>query len=438
MKKRIFLVLSFILCVCMILSGCGNNLKMPTGEISSNGGRVVSIGNYIYYSNTYVDYSTLVSGDNKEGKTEHNSIYRIKTNSYGGLNKTEDGALKDVDKVFGKIAGFNKSNMFVVDEYLFFTSPNVHKDKSGEDRFDLTTLFRIKLDGTGLKEILTTKSSQGEFFLVNGQNPFLLIYDNDCISKITVGKKIGKLETLVSDVESVVFPKEYSNISTLYYTTKISEEDSSAGLSGNYLNKLNLLNNETEIISAKQVSQTITLVAYENNVLYYKKLDNGLTLYYKNAMTGSFEEHPSNNSMFVFNTDGTFRYQFMAKGTMEQLEFADNIAYVYNSKLFINDKQIDSDVTRIDAVNGDYVYYTTNSGMNRVSYIDKEIQNVTTQTSVREGTVEFAGEYVYYYAMIEETESETLYLYRVSVRSLDLNQKTNWECLSLVNETENK
>ena len=37
-------------------------------------------------------------------------------------------------------------------------------------------------------------------------------------------------------------------------------------------------------------------------------------------------EHPSNNSMFVFKTDGTFRYQFMAKGTMEELEFADNIA----------------------------------------------------------------------------------------------------------------
>lgn len=37
-------------------------------------------------------------------------------------------------------------------------------------------------------------------------------------------------------------------------------------------------------------------------------------------------EHPSNNSMFVFNKDGTFRYQFMAKGTMEELQFADNIA----------------------------------------------------------------------------------------------------------------
>lgn len=37
-------------------------------------------------------------------------------------------------------------------------------------------------------------------------------------------------------------------------------------------------------------------------------------------------EHPSNNSLFVFNTDGTFRYQYKADGTMEELAFADNLA----------------------------------------------------------------------------------------------------------------
>ncbi|MDO4177924.1 MAG: hypothetical protein Q4D21_01935 [Phascolarctobacterium sp.] len=37
-------------------------------------------------------------------------------------------------------------------------------------------------------------------------------------------------------------------------------------------------------------------------------------------------EHPSNNSLFVFNTDGTFKYQFMAKGTVEEIDFADKLA----------------------------------------------------------------------------------------------------------------
>lgn len=37
-------------------------------------------------------------------------------------------------------------------------------------------------------------------------------------------------------------------------------------------------------------------------------------------------EHPSNNSMFVFNYDGTFKYKYKALGTMEQIDFSGNIA----------------------------------------------------------------------------------------------------------------
>lgn len=37
-------------------------------------------------------------------------------------------------------------------------------------------------------------------------------------------------------------------------------------------------------------------------------------------------EHPSNNSMFVFNYDGTFKYKYRALGTMEQIDFSNNMA----------------------------------------------------------------------------------------------------------------
>ena len=36
-------------------------------------------------------------------------------------------------------------------------------------------------------------------------------------------------------------------------------------------------------------------------------------------------EHPSNNSIFLFDTEGNFKYQFQAEGTMEELAFADNL-----------------------------------------------------------------------------------------------------------------
>lgn len=37
-------------------------------------------------------------------------------------------------------------------------------------------------------------------------------------------------------------------------------------------------------------------------------------------------EHPSNNSMYVFNYDGTFKYKYRALGTMEAIEFAGKLA----------------------------------------------------------------------------------------------------------------
>ena len=37
-------------------------------------------------------------------------------------------------------------------------------------------------------------------------------------------------------------------------------------------------------------------------------------------------EHPSNNSLFVFNLDGSFKYQFKTKGTVEEIAFTNNLA----------------------------------------------------------------------------------------------------------------
>lgn len=37
-------------------------------------------------------------------------------------------------------------------------------------------------------------------------------------------------------------------------------------------------------------------------------------------------EHPSGNSIFVFDIDGKYRYQYRAEATMEELAFADNLA----------------------------------------------------------------------------------------------------------------
>ncbi len=135
MKKRIKYIFALLLCLCFVLSGCSTNLEMPKGEIDSQGGSVVCIGNYIYYANTFVDYTSLSGNANTDSTTKQNALYRLKTDDFGNTTKDDDELIENIEKVKDKIAGFNNSNMFIVGDYLYFTSPNTHKNKEGGDLF---------------------------------------------------------------------------------------------------------------------------------------------------------------------------------------------------------------------------------------------------------------------------------------------------------------
>ena len=217
MKKLFTYLACLLLCVSFLLTGCGTDLNVPTGDVLSNGGSVVTVGDYVYFANTYVDYSTLTGNANTESTTQHNSIFRVLTDEYGFTTTNEDGQIENVDEVYSKIAGFDNSNMYILGEYLYFTSPNAHKDNNGDDRFDLTTLYRMRLDGTGLREIFTTSEARGKFFFATGDENFVLIYDNSEVTKIGIGNNISSPETLVSDVTDVAFPSEFGSIDAFCY-----------------------------------------------------------------------------------------------------------------------------------------------------------------------------------------------------------------------------
>ena len=434
MKKIISILAVLVLSVCFIFTGCSKPLELPKGDVLSNGGSVVSIGNYVYYANTYVDYTTLVSGDNTEKTTKHNAIYRVKTDNNGYVTKDEDGKIENIEKVYDKIAGFNNSNMFVVGDYLYFTSPNVHKEqKTGNDRFDLTTLFRMKFDGSGLTEILTTKTSQGKFFLVTEKTPYLLIFDDNKISKLEIKDKLESLVVLVSDVLDAVFPKKYGKIDKVYYTTDISKDDKNLGLSGNYLNKLDLTT-KTTVQLGKPMSQTITLVAYENDTLYYKLLDkNGDSLYYGDNFTKGFGANQTQYTL-VGETDGEDSIsQFVPINE-------NNVVYKTESMIFLATKTetamasyqilVDEDAY-IEYVDGDYVYYSTENGLYRISYKDKDVQTVAEQKNIKQGSCDIAGEYIYFYAKLDTNTTENYYAFRANIKTAELG-RPKFECIATV------
>ena len=69
MKKFGTLVLVLLFSLCFILTGCSAPLKMPTNyeNVTSNGGFVVNVGNYLYFANGYKSYSSLKTASDNSG-----------------------------------------------------------------------------------------------------------------------------------------------------------------------------------------------------------------------------------------------------------------------------------------------------------------------------------------------------------------------------------
>lgn len=433
MKKSIKYVLALVLCLCFVLVGCTPKLEMPKGNIDSNGGSVVMVGDYVYYANTFVDYSSLSGNANEDKTTNQNALYRVKTDEFGYTTRDDDDFIENIEKVTTKISGFNNSNMFVVGNYLYFTSPNAHKNKKGEDLFKLTTLFRVKLDGTGRQEILSTETTQGKFFLVTEETPYLLVFDNSKIIKLTIGDKLGKIETLVSDVLDVVFPTNYGKLDAFYYTTDISEQDKTAGLSGNYLHKFDLTNNNQSLISRNE-RETISLVAFEDGKLYYKRLDAETkdSLYYSNTMQETFE-----NGEKVLTAVGETTSKDSTTDVISKFSIIneDNYVFEYNKKIMLNTETtpLVNEEAKIEKIYGDYVYYSTSKGLFRISYKDKKVQTVAEISNIKqgEGAVDIAGEYVYFYAKTANNSTDTYYCHRANNKIIE-DGRTKVECIAEV------
>ncbi len=258
---------------------------------------------------------------------------------------------------------------------------------------------------------------------MTGETPYLLIYDNEEISKLELKEKLSSAKVLASDVKSTVFPKEYGTLDYVYYTKDISKENQNAGLSGNKLFKLNTKTGESVEIQRDE-QQTLTLVAYEFGNLYYKKLKDGRTHYYSNSFVAGESEK---QLTYIDETSSSSISDFTPINK-------DNYVFKYNSKIMLNDDLggalVDKDAT-IELVYGDYVYYSTSDGIYRISYKDKNEQTVIKQENIKQGAMEIAGEYLYYYAQTTNNSTNTYYCHRANNKIIE-DGRTSAECIAEV------
>ncbi len=431
MKKFTFAVLTILVSFCFILSGCSKApLTMPQNcnVVYSNGGFVVGVDNYLYFGNAYKAYSDLKEKSDNEGegvKDKALNLNRVELNNDAQKSlKLDEDEKANYENVISKIVGYDTSNMFVVGENLYFTSPNVHKnaskdkDKYNTYEFNLNTLFKIKLDGSGLKEIYTTEKDGSKFCLTGGEKPTLLIYDNEKIMQVKCYEGATKTETLAEKVKSTVFPYENGvDFVDVYFTADREEDDQ---LTGDLVKKLNIKTGEiTAVNNMTAYKETITLISYNGERLFYTRTggaENRKGLFSNDFSTGSSEQKQRYDTSSFSATSKIYLIK------AEEYLTEDIFVFEYNNKIYIqkvstdNDaasKQITTDKSTIAFVDGTYVYYTTENGIYRVSVLgDNTVTQISDNKDFQSGALDFDGRYVYFYAKAENDTTSTKYLYR--------------------------
>lgn len=410
MKKILTFLCALLLSVGFLFAGCqGNKITVPENytKVVSNGGFVVGSGNYAYFANAYKSYQDLNSkSDNDASKNSEFGLKRqeidLEIANRTGLN------LKDVDlqNVLGKITAYENSNIYVVEQYLYFTTPNVHKSKTNEYEFNLTTLFRVKLDGTGLKEVYTTKSDNSKFYLTGGENKKILIFDDKTIKTVDVEKGSTSTKELVTGVESVVFPHgEEEELAYLYFTS--SREENS--FSGNILNKVSLATGETSIVFSVP-GETVTILAYDFGRLFFTRTGADLN-------AGLYSTNFQGNTIKHRNATDISNLIYVEC----ENENYNSFVFTYNNKLYSQLVTAENDMQDYTVLydknasakfsSGSYIYFTASDGIYRISLIDKVVKQLSNISSFKPDALDFDGRYVYFFAKNTDQTTENYYLF---------------------------
>ena len=447
MKKYVIGILVCIISSIMVLSGCSASPLASSPTNTSNMqvlGDVLVYENYTYFANAYKDNATLSGSDNDVGNVDIESIYRVKTTNTAITYNSETTLPENVEKVLSKVAGSNNSFIYSIGEYIYFASPSTHKDINSADTFTLNSYFRVKTDGTGLKEFYTSNNAiTNQTILHIGTDYYLIMVDGTDLIKIKLGTTTTKT-TLATDFTSAIFAKTYTteNDKFAYFTTQTKQDET---VTGTYLNKVDILTGATTQISEAGINEkTITLEAVDNGTLYFQMNESDSKTYYQKYTTGNFSTRskisPPVDSLSItdFNVVNSISTTTSETITYYLFSTASSVYCLQSGDIALDSTKvlIDKAVT-ILFTNGEYVYYSVAStGIYRISVIDKTEQQISDNANFLETKISFDGRFVYFYALNTDNTTGTYYMHRADTRTAELNQDCNVQLLGTLLETD--
>lgn len=440
MKKFLTTLTICLLGVCLLFTGCGAPVSLPTGEAKNGAGYGnVTYDEYIYFANSSVIVSDLTAGDNT-GNLAETAIYRTKLTN-GKVEYDEDGYALNTEKVADKLGAFNSSFMYAKGDMIYFASPNTHRSTTNETLFDRNTYYSMRADGSNLRELYSTLDAVTlQAVLTIDDTDYLVIYEGERVVRLDLTN--GGSLVLAEDVTSAVFAEEYENENDgfVYYTAdRTDEEGATEGVTGNILRKVSMVSGEMTQMR-REVGETITLYSYTDGVLYYtRNTTEQTTFYFANTLAAGFEASEAQLTQAI--TEGITNFMPLGKD-----EYGQNkpVIYEYSSRLVMSnfgstipEVLVDEDVT-VQLISGDYIYFTTTSGIYRISYIDKVRQTVVEMSNFREANLSITadGKYLIFYAQVADNTTDTYYAHIINLFDVEQGVETEARPLGAIAEAD--
>ena len=282
MKKKFLVLVSILFVFTLSVFGCGS-FKLSGGPkatdtVYGNGSVAVVKGDYLYFTNAYLDYNNIGNNDNKydrNGKMQKNyGIYRTKLNAAGLIELDSNGVPVGAELMVPQVAGYSKGSLYICGDYLYYTTPySGYKQGESELTKGLLRFERVKLNGsdhTILSEGQFTTDCEYSVNYVDGVSYITILSDE----KITVIKSKangdkssyvlaeGVSEICVEEQKTLVNGQTVSEVAKYVYYTK-TDDDSKYSL---YRKSFN--GGEEE-----------TLIAVTDEVLSLKEIKNGRFYY---------------------------------------------------------------------------------------------------------------------------------------------------------------
>lgn len=432
MKKKLFsLVMMCFMAFALVLSGCSPKALQDNpatdANVTSNGGMTVVKGDYLYYVNGYIDETNLTKDDNKSGKIEHAGIYRTKL-SDGHVQKDNDGFLVNTERVVSKIVGFSNGGFYIIDDYIYYSTPYMKLDNKGNLQTSRVEFHRVNIDGTKDKSFYVTPAAEDDLdwtlYKING-TVYLATYADSKISIVNTdtGKAVANVENSTS--YSFLYETEYKTgmdkskelQNYIYYTRSIVADDNlSADYKGNVMCRVNIATGQTEDLEfSKDYTYTIKYATADN--LYYLKANtkmssSALKLLYKKPITSKYS-----NTQDVQLCNSEYDNYYICP-------FGDNLVIASNSNgTFMIENRVAKNVIdtqrTIVAVYGNYAYYMDSNKLYRFkvrdSFVDgladvEEVTDIdTTYVMSNDHFIDFDNQRVYVYAEYTAEKGGTNY-----------------------------